>query len=436
MDRPDELHRRIAELEDRLSRLSGASLRINESLDFGTVLQEVVDSARTMTASRYGAITVFGEAGQTPDFIVSGLSVEEHQGLWDMPGGRGFFEYLSGLEQPLRVSNFDSHLRALNMPGFLPSVPVVSLLVAPVRHHGVGVGTIYLSRGADGPEFTRNDEETLVLFASQAAMAIANARRHREERRARADLETLIDTSPVGVAVFDAVTGAPVSFNREARRKRMYTKFGVLQGMNSTNFLQAITLLATQKRQRRATGSPIAPAIGCKRSDILSLTLDEYRMWADRVERGYEEAARFLNSHFVFTQVNVPYNTQLVPLSALYVELGRDLDPADARTRLDRWYWCGVFGEMYGSAVESQYARDLTEVPEYIRNGSKPTLIREANIAPARLISLRTRQRRSSSDRRSPPVKVAPYRALTHPLDRHCHSINTWVTVGSFTRAE
>ena len=57
-----------------------------------------------------------------------------------------------------------------------------------------------------------------MLFASQAAMAIANARRHREERRARADLETLIDTSPVGVAVFDAVKGAPVSFNREARR--------------------------------------------------------------------------------------------------------------------------------------------------------------------------------------------------------------------------
>ena len=62
------------------------------------------------------------------------------------------------------------------------------------------------------------DEETLVLFASQAAMAIANARRHKEELRARADLETLIDTSPVGVVVFNARTGAPVSFNREARR--------------------------------------------------------------------------------------------------------------------------------------------------------------------------------------------------------------------------
>jgi len=218
LDRPDELHRRIQELEERLSRLSGASLRINESLDFDTVLQEVVDGARALTASRYGAITVLGEAGQTPDFIVSGLTGEERQGLWDMPEGLGFFEYLSGLEEPLRVSDVDSHLGGLDMPRFLPSVPVKSLLVAPIRHQGAGVGTIYLAHDTGDREFTREDEETLVLFASQAAMAIANARRHREERRARADLETLIDTSPVGVAVFDAVTGAPVSFNREVRR--------------------------------------------------------------------------------------------------------------------------------------------------------------------------------------------------------------------------
>ena len=104
------------------------------------------------------------------------------------------------------------------MPEFMPSVPVTSLLVAPIRHQGSGVGTIYLAHDTDEREFTREDEETLVLFASQAAMAIANASRHREERRTRADLETLIDTSPVGVAVFDALTGAAKSFNQEARR--------------------------------------------------------------------------------------------------------------------------------------------------------------------------------------------------------------------------
>ena len=218
MNPPDELTRENEALRERLALMSQASLRINESLDFDTVLQEVVDNARVLTASRYGAITVLGDAGQTPHFIVSGMSKEEHQGLWDMPEGRAFFEYLSGLGQPLRVSNVDSHLSALNMPRFLPSVSVKSLLVAPIRHQGVGVGTIYLGHDTDDREFTREDEETLVMFASQAAMAIANARRHREERQAKTDLETLLDTSPVGVAVFDSATGAPRSFNREAMR--------------------------------------------------------------------------------------------------------------------------------------------------------------------------------------------------------------------------
>ncbi len=166
MKPPDDMMRENEVLRERLSRLSGASLRINESLDFDTVLQEVVDGARALTASRYGAITVLGEAGQTPDFIVSGLTGEEHQGLWDMPEGRGFFEYLSGLEEPLRVPDIDSHLGGLDMPRFLPSVPVKSLLVAPIRHQGVGVGTIYLAHATGDREFTREDEETLVLFAS------------------------------------------------------------------------------------------------------------------------------------------------------------------------------------------------------------------------------------------------------------------------------
>ena len=135
-----------------------------------------------------------------------------------MREGLGFFEYLSGLEEPLRIPDIESHLRALNMPKFLPSISLKSMLVAPIRHQGVGMGTIYLAHGIGGQEFTLKDEETLVLFASQAAMAIANARRHKEELRAKADLETLVDTSPVGVVVFNARTGAPVSFNREARR--------------------------------------------------------------------------------------------------------------------------------------------------------------------------------------------------------------------------
>ena len=87
-----------------------------------------------------------------------------------------------------------------------------------MRHRGVRVGAFYLAEKEDGPEFTVEDEETLVMFASQAALVLSNARQYREERKARADLEALVDTSPVGVVVLDAEAGRPVSFNREARR--------------------------------------------------------------------------------------------------------------------------------------------------------------------------------------------------------------------------
>ncbi len=218
MERQDERDRRIAELQGRLSRLSESSLRISESLDFDTVLQEVVDSARALTASRYAALTVLNNDGQPSDLIVSDLSGEERQGLWDAPEGAAFFTYLSGLEEPLLISDVESHLSALNMPGFVPAVAAASLLVAPIRHQGVGVGAIYLAHDRDDREHTQEDEETLVMFAAQAAMAIANARRQRDERRARADLETLIDTSPDCVVILDALTGMAESFNREASR--------------------------------------------------------------------------------------------------------------------------------------------------------------------------------------------------------------------------
>ena len=207
-----------------------------------------------------------------------------------------------------------------------------------------------------------------------------------------------VNTGGVTLNVFELLTaslaadGFSLRDDWDARRIRMHTRFGVLQGVDNTNFLQVITLLVTQQRRRHATTGQPRPGIGCKRSDILSLTLDEYREWADRAERGFEAAAKFLHSQFVFTQPNIPYNTQMVPLAALHVELGHELETLNAKERLERWYWCGVFGEMYGSSVETQYARDVPEVADYIRNGTEPYLIQEANFSPSRLISLRTRQ--------------------------------------------
>ena len=198
-----------------------ASLRITEDLDFNAVLQGVLDSARSLAGARYGVIALHGDDGIAGDFLSSGFTEDEADRLWTIQGWPSHFAYLSALSAPLRIPDLLGHIESLGLPALLPPVAVserVSFLACPVSHLGERVGSIYLAEKEHGREFTGEDEETLTLFASQAAMAIANARRYRDERRARADLETLIDTSPVGVVVFDAATGAPKSFNREAHR--------------------------------------------------------------------------------------------------------------------------------------------------------------------------------------------------------------------------
>ena len=211
MDQPDRRDEEISALRERLARLGEASLRINESLDFDAVLQGVLDSARDLARARYGAIILLDDAGQAEAVLASGLTLGETERLWKVPDAAWFFERLGRIPGPLRVPDLPGYLASQGLadPG-LP-VPAGPFLAAPVTNLGRSVATVYLAREESGPEFVEDDLETLVMFASQAAMVIANARRHREERWARADLETLVDTSPVGVVVFDAGTGAPVS---------------------------------------------------------------------------------------------------------------------------------------------------------------------------------------------------------------------------------
>ena len=216
-----EIERENAALKERLSRLSEASLRINESLELETVLQGVLDSARVLTEARYGVIIILDDAGQIGDHLTSGMSADDDEWLSHVPGGPEMFRYLTELSAPTRLRDFQAHMRSQGLPELSPPMPVspaLSYLGAPIQHRGERIGGIYLGEKQGGREFTDEDEETLVTFASQAALVISNARQHREEQRARADLEALVDTSPVAVVVFDARAGRPTSFNREARR--------------------------------------------------------------------------------------------------------------------------------------------------------------------------------------------------------------------------
>ena len=212
----DPLKLEIEALRDRISRLSAACLRISASLDLDTILSEVVESARALTGARYGAITTISDSGPAENVVTSGFTPDEHCKILHWEHGLRLFEHFRDLQGALRVKDLPGFVRSLGLSP-APILPMTGQGTA-MRHRGVHVGNFFLA-GKDGErEFTGEDEEILVLLAAQAATAIANARTYRDEHRARTDLEVLIETSPVGVVVFDAATGRPVSFNREADR--------------------------------------------------------------------------------------------------------------------------------------------------------------------------------------------------------------------------
>ena len=247
----------VEALRDRLARLAEASLRVSENLDVTTVLREVVESARVLTGARYGVITASDDSVQIPEFVISGTEEDERRGLMEFAGRWELYRYLRELPEPLKLRDLRSHIQSLGIPGDLPGRlgQDLTFLSAPMRHRGTQIGTFCVSGKRAGQEFTEEDQEVLAMFASQAASAVANARRHRDEQRARADLEALIDTAPVGVVVFDAKTGSIASLNREARRIVAELR---MPGRSLEELLEIVRVRRADGREVALDESPLA----------------------------------------------------------------------------------------------------------------------------------------------------------------------------------
>ena len=195
---------------------------------FETVLQGVLDSARSIVGARYGIILLYGSDGWIVDSVSSGGSAEQARQFWEMPNGMALHRHFDEFEGSVRLRDFHSYIEEHGLPEFDPPFPmnsVVPLLAVSIRYRGERVGAIYLADkneesvvGGGELEFTLGDEEAMVMFASQAALVISKARIHREEQRARAYFETLVNTTPVGVLVFGAETSELLYANREAKR--------------------------------------------------------------------------------------------------------------------------------------------------------------------------------------------------------------------------
>ncbi|MBX9651064.1 MAG: DUF262 domain-containing protein [Xanthobacteraceae bacterium] len=175
------------------------------------------------------------------------------------------------------------------------------------------------------------------------------------------------------------------------RRDRL-SKQPVLAGIEPVEFLQAISLRHTKalRTEAEAQGRD-PPAISANRNSLLQIPLSAYLEYADEVEHGYVTAAKFLYGLKIFRARDLPYKTQLVPLAAILAEIGPTWENDAVRKQLSQWYWCGVFGELYGSAVESRFALDIRDVPRWVAGGPVPQTIERADLREERLRTLRTR---------------------------------------------
>ncbi|UJH71175.1 hypothetical protein [Ornithinimicrobium sp. INDO-MA30-4] len=171
--------------------------------------------------------------------------------------------------------------------------------------------------------------------------------------------------------------------------QQQFSGYPSLNGLESTDFLQAVTLLATRKRNMAHSGSR-PPAVSAKREDILKLSLDDYLEWVDPVRLAFKWAADFLADRHIFDTRFLPYPKQVVPLAAIRAVMGDAADLLGPRKNLVRWYWCGILGELYGSAIETRFVRDLEQVPDWSLDkprATTPNTVNDATFVESRLHS-------------------------------------------------
>lgn len=200
-----------------------------------------------------------------------------------------------------------------------------------------------------------------------------------------------VNTGGVSLTVFELVTAIYAMDDFQLRkdwedRKEKHFSSSILSEVTSTDFLTALTLLSSFKS---------GGTVSCKKKDVLALTLSDYKKYADSLCDGFEIADKLLQEERIFSATDLPYSTQLIPLSAICTVLkdNNRIHTATVKSKVKQWYWCGVLGELYGSASETRFANDITQVVTWVnRNGDIPKTISDFYFNPSRLLGLQSRQ--------------------------------------------
>jgi signal transduction histidine kinase len=192
--------------EGRLRRILEVGRAVVSDLDLETVLKRVLDEARELTGARYAALGILDdERRELERFLTIGIDADTHREIGALPRGRGVLGVLIEEPQPLRLPNVSQHPRSYGFPMGHP--PMHSFLGVPIRVGGESYGNLYLTDKQDAEEFDADDEEAIVLLASWAGVAIANARAYRGEHGRRRELEQAVRGLEAATAIARAVGG-------------------------------------------------------------------------------------------------------------------------------------------------------------------------------------------------------------------------------------
>lgn len=250
--------------------------------------------------------------------------------------------------------------------------------------------------GKDGMDlFDRFDKEVLSNIISYKIPVITVGKDTSKE--AVCQIFENVNTGGVKLTVFELVTAtfAADEFNLRDDWEQISKTFAnskqsnLLKVVENTNFLTAMALLVNYQLFKAGKG-----VVSCKKKDVLRLDLKDYKTNRDALVSGFIRAASFLINQGVFSSQNLPYTSQLVPLAAIFAYAEKANINLAIQTNKDilaHWYWCGVFGELYGGANESRYALDITGVFDQIAGVGIPDTVSRASFQPRRLLTMQTR---------------------------------------------
>jgi signal transduction histidine kinase len=180
----------ISSNENRLRALVETGVAITSELSIDALLQRLVESASELTGARYAALGVIDRTGaELERFLTTGIDAETKAAIGDLPRGRGILGVLIREDEPLRLHNIGDDPRSVGFPPNHP--PMKTFLGVPVHLRGVAYGNLYLTEKAGGEDFTDEDQELVELLASQAAVAIENARLYEAATTWSRQLESL-----------------------------------------------------------------------------------------------------------------------------------------------------------------------------------------------------------------------------------------------------